>query len=68
MGQARGQFVSLLRRFAPVADRYRITIAIEPISRPEANFVNRTREGLDLVAAVDHPRIRLLVDYFHMAG
>ena len=65
---ARLQFLELLLGLAPLADEYGTTIAIEPISRPEANFVNKTGEGLALVREVDHPRVRLLVDYFHMAG
>lgn len=65
---AREQLLALLRRLGPLAEHHRITITVEPISRPEANFIIRTGEGLDLVRAVDHPRVRLLVDYFHMAG
>jgi sugar phosphate isomerase/epimerase len=68
LSKARAQFVELLRQLAPVADRHETTIVIEPISRPEANFINSTGEGLALVREVDHPRIRLLVDYYHMAG
>ena len=66
--KAHRQFVELLRRLAPIADQHKITIALEPISRPEANFVIFTGEGLELVREVDHPSIRLLVDYYHMAG
>ena len=65
---ARGQLLQLLRQLGPLAEDHGITIALESISRPEANFVIRTHEGLALVRETDHPRIRLLVDYFHMAG
>lgn len=65
--EARRQFSHLLRGLAPMAEAHGITIAIEPISRPEANFVNLTGEGLAFVREVDHSRIRLLVDYYHMA-
>jgi sugar phosphate isomerase/epimerase len=68
LADARGQFLGLLRGLAPLADENGITITVEPISRPEANFVILAAEGLALVRDVDHPRIRLLVDYFHMAG
>lgn len=68
LDRARRQLLELLFRLGPLADRHGITIVIEPISRPEANFVNRTEEGLALVREVQHPRIRLLVDFFHMAG
>lgn len=62
------QLVELLLGLGPLAHGHGITIALEPISRPEANFVIRTQDGVDLVEAVNHPRIRLLVDHFHMAG
>jgi len=65
--EARRQFLHLLRELAPIAEGHGITVAIEPISRPEANFVTLTREGLAFVREVAHPRIRLLVDYYHMA-
>ena len=68
MAEARRQFVELLRGLAPMADERDITIVLEPISRPEANFINLTEEAFALVGEVDHPRIRLLVDYFHMTG
>ena len=68
MERAREQFLALLRSLGPLAQSRGITIAVEPISRPEANFVLRTEEGMDLVREADHPGIRLLVDYFHMAG
>jgi len=66
--RAREQFLALLQRLAPIAAGHGITVAVEPISRPEANFVIRTGEGLGLVREAAHPAIRLLVDYFHMAG
>ena len=66
--KARTQLLALLRRLGPLAEGEGITIVLEPISRPEANFVTQTGEGWALVREVDHPGIRLLVDYFHMAG
>lgn len=65
--EAREQLLRLLRGLAPLAEAQGITVAIEPISRPEANFVNLIREGMGLVREVDHPAVRLLVDYYHMA-
>ena len=64
--EARGQLLALLRELAPVAARYGVTIVLEPISRPEANFVNLAADALALVLELDQPSVRLLVDYFHM--
>jgi sugar phosphate isomerase/epimerase len=65
--EARGQLLALLRDLGPLAERHGITIVLEPISRPEANFVNRASEALELVREADHPAIRLLIDYYHLA-
>jgi sugar phosphate isomerase/epimerase len=65
--EARRQLLALLRGLGPLAERQGITIVVEPISRPEANFINLAAEGLALVHEVDHPHIWLLVDYYHLA-
>ena len=50
----------------PIAAEHGITIAIEPLNRLESNIVLTAREGLALARQVDRPRIKLLVDYYHM--
>ncbi|MGI6705838.1 MAG: sugar phosphate isomerase/epimerase family protein [Clostridia bacterium] len=61
------QLVDFLRLADPVAERYGITIAIEPLRVQECNIINTVREGLALAKAVDRPHIRLLADTYHMA-
>jgi sugar phosphate isomerase/epimerase len=63
---AEQQFVELLKRLGPVAAKYNVFIAIEPLNRGEVNFINTVAEGLELVNAANHPNIRLLCDFFHM--
>jgi sugar phosphate isomerase/epimerase len=65
--RAREQLLALLRGLAPLAEGYGVTIVLEPISRPEANFINLAAEALGLVRALAEPRIQLLVDYYHLA-
>lgn len=60
------QLVALLRRLGPIAAEHGITIAIEPISRPESNFINRLVDGLRLAREVRHPNVQVLVDYYHL--
>lgn len=60
------QFVALLKRLGPVAAKYNVFIAIEPLNREEVNFINSVAEGLELVKAANHPNIRLLCDFYHM--
>ena len=41
---------------------------IEQLNRAETNMINSLGEGADLVAAADHPRVRLLADYYHISA
>jgi sugar phosphate isomerase/epimerase len=63
---AEAQVTSLLRRMGPVAEEFGIVVAIEPLRKEETNFLNSVSEGLDMVRAVNHSHIRLLVDFYHM--
>jgi sugar phosphate isomerase/epimerase len=60
------QITDLLRGLGPLAARHGITIAIEPLNRQESNIVNLVSEGLRLTQEVDHPNVRLLVDFYHL--
>lgn len=60
------QFVEANRLIAPLAARHGVTIVIEPLNRSECNFVNSPTDGARVVNEVDHPNIRLLVDFYHM--
>ena len=60
------QYVGALRRFAPVAAQYGITILVEPLQQGECNVINTIREGAEAVRRADHGSVRLLVDLFHM--
>ncbi|NLA54150.1 MAG: hypothetical protein GX858_07370, partial [Clostridiales bacterium] len=41
-------------------------LCMEPIGHYEANFINTLDEGMRIVQAVSHPRVRLLADSVHM--
>jgi len=64
--EAQAQFVRAARRAAEIADRYGLTIALEPLYKRSCNWFNRTDQGLALVRTVSHPRLRLLTDLFHL--
>ena len=51
---------------APLAEKYGITIAVEPLNRGETNFINSLAEGVEIIEAVKSPRVRLLCDIYHM--
>lgn len=64
--QAWRQIVDFLRRCIPYCEQYGITIAIEPLNRWEANIVHLVSEAQLLAAMVNHPRIAVLGDTYHM--
>lgn len=44
----------------------RSAVFLEPLNRYEATFPRRVEQAVDLAAAVDHPRVSVLADLFHM--
>ena len=61
------QFIALLTAMGPLAARHRITVSVESQRREEVNYLTRIAEVVAVVAAVDHPNIRVLADFYHMA-
>ncbi|WP_025763056.1 sugar phosphate isomerase/epimerase family protein [Dyadobacter tibetensis] len=60
------QHIALCRRMAPLAEKYGVTIAIEPLNKGETNFINSLAEGVEIVKAVNSPKVKLLCDIYHM--
>lgn len=60
------QLADCLKLMAEYADQYDIDIAIEPLRLQECNLVNLVFEATILAIAVNHPRIGVLGDTFHM--
>jgi sugar phosphate isomerase/epimerase len=61
------QFIALLRAMGPLAGRYGITVSVEQQRVIECNYLNRIDEVVHVVAATNHPNIRVLADLYHMA-
>lgn len=64
--KAKSQHIEVTRKMAPLAEKYGITIAVEPLNRGETNFINSLAEGVEIIEAVKSPRVRLLCDIYHM--
>lgn len=64
--QATEQFISFCKQIAPLAQKYKVTVVIEPLNRSETNLINSLAEGARIVEAVDHPNLQLLCDIYHM--
>lgn len=64
--EAEEQFVAVLKRMAPIAKKYGIIIAIEPLQKSESNFINTVQEGYEIAKKVGHPNVGVNADIFHM--
>ena len=60
--------VESCKRCAEIAERYDLSIALEPLNsildHPEY-FLTDCRDGADVIRAVDSPRLRLVFDVYH---
>ena len=67
--KARDQLKDFLRTCGDVIQsrRYGMVIGIEALRRPETNIVNSIAESLKLAREVNHPKIRIIVDFYHLA-
>ena len=64
--EATQQFINLCKRMAPLAQKYGVTVVVEPLNTGETNFINSLAEGAAIVKDVNHPNILLLCDIYHM--
>jgi sugar phosphate isomerase/epimerase len=65
-GKAWQQLIGFLQRVGREAARVGIAVCIEPLNRAESNVINSVAEGTELAREVDHPRVRVLADLYHM--
>ncbi len=65
-GEAYRRLTEVFCLTGETAERYGITVVIEPLSRSETNMICTMAEGAILEADVNHPRVKLLSDYFHV--
>ncbi|MBQ6809706.1 MAG: sugar phosphate isomerase/epimerase [Clostridia bacterium] len=63
--EATARLVKVTKEFlAPYFEKYHMTCVIEPLS--DSTLINKVSEGLEVVKAVNNPRIGLLADLYHM--
>jgi sugar phosphate isomerase/epimerase len=65
--KADAQFVALLKRMGPLAEKHSVTVVIEQLQASECNYINHIGEAAKLIREAGHPHIRVLADLFHMA-
>ena len=61
------QFVALLSRIGPIAEKHGVKIAVEPLARVECNYINTVDEGAALARASGSPAVGVLADSYHWA-
>ena len=57
--------VECYQSLGPIAARYDVTIAIEPLNRFETYFLNTAADAVTLCDEINHPNIGILFDTFH---
>jgi sugar phosphate isomerase/epimerase len=60
--QAAGYAEDTFRRAAPEFADCGVTLCLEPLSPPEADFINTAAEGVELLDRLDHPNFKLHLD------
>lgn len=56
----------LAETVTPFLESYDIQLVMEPIGSYEANFIHTLPDGMEVVRAVNHPRVQLLADSVHL--
>lgn len=59
-------FIETAGKICETADKYGVTVVIEPVNRYEINFVNNLDEGALLVSKLKNKNTGLMPDLFHM--
>ncbi|MBC8234880.1 sugar phosphate isomerase/epimerase [bacterium] len=63
--KALDQIAEFLNMGADHAEKYGITIAIEPLCQKECNIINTVAEGLAMAKRVNREGVRVLADLYH---
>lgn len=65
--QGRAEIVDFLKNLVvPVAEKYNLPVAIEPLRPEECNAINTVDDGVEIAKRVDSPFIKVLADVAHM--
>lgn len=60
--QATDWALDTFRRTIPALEEAGVTLCLEPLSPPEADFLNTAAEGLAMLRQLNHPRFKLHLD------
>jgi D-psicose/D-tagatose/L-ribulose 3-epimerase len=69
-GHSREQTWEEIKRFlaraGDIAKSHGLVIGIEPLRKQESNIINTGAEALQLVNEVNHPNVKMIIDYYHL--
>jgi D-psicose/D-tagatose/L-ribulose 3-epimerase len=60
------QIQEFLYILGDIAKKNNLVIGIEPLRRQESNIINSAGEAFKLAREVNHPNIKIIVDYYHL--
>jgi len=60
------QIKTFLSYAGDVAGDRNLIVAIEPLRKQESNIINTGAEALRLVHEVNHPHVKMIIDYYHL--
>lgn len=60
------QIALFLSKAGPIGAKYNLPISIEPLNRRESNILSTGHEAWRMVQQVNHPKIQLIIDYYHL--
>ncbi len=49
-----------------IAGQEGVRIAFEPLNRYETHFLKTLDDAVDIAQRVDHPKVKIMADFFHM--
>ena len=64
--RAQQQIADFLRMAGDIGRRHDVIVAIEPLRHQESNILNTGAEALEMVRRVNHPNVRMIIDYYHL--
>lgn len=64
--EIREDIISFLNMCLVYADKYDIELNIEPLNKKETNTINTVAEAIEIAKIINHPRLGVLIDSFHM--
>jgi sugar phosphate isomerase/epimerase len=56
-----------LRTLSDYADAMGVNLYVEPVNRYETHFLNRLEQAARVARRINHPRVKIVADLFHMA-